>query len=351
MVRNEIVPQGVLSAYGFDAGTIVEAFGSGLIHRTWKVTSGSKEYILQRVNHEVFKDPFAIAHNIRMISDHIDQHHPEYFFIRPLVSEDGDDLIYLEEEGYFRLFPFAAGSHTFDIVESPAQAYEAARQFGKFTRMLEGIDLNRLRITIPYFHDLGFRYQEFRNALTDGNAARIRESKQVTEQLLKHEYIVEQYKNICNDDAFLLRVTHHDTKISNVLFDKNEKGMAVIDLDTVMPGYFISDVGDMMRSYLSPVNEEEKDVSKITVREDFYRAIVRGYRDEMKSVLTAKEDGYFFYSAIFMVYMQALRFLTDHFNNDVYYGARYEGHNLVRARNQAILLEEIIKKKEVLKAI
>jgi Ser/Thr protein kinase RdoA (MazF antagonist) len=350
MMTDVSLPPSVLPAFLLDA-TSVEAFGSGLIHRTWKVNAGRKEYILQKVNHKIFKDPFAIAHNIRTIADHLSKVHPEYFFVRPLLSKDREDLLYLEEEGYFRLFPFVEGSHTIDTVGSPAQAFEAAKQFGKFTRMLEGLDPAQLKVTIPRFHDLGYRYGEFRKALTEGNRDRLNEGQILVEQLLKYDYIVDEYKNICSDASFIRRVTHHDTKISNVLFDENDLGLAVIDLDTVMPGYFISDVGDMMRSYLSPVNEEEADVSRIIVREDFYRAIVEGYRGEMKSLLTKKEEGYFFYSALFMVYMQALRFLTDHLNSDMYYGAKYEGHNLVRARNQVALLEALIKKQAMLRAI
>jgi hypothetical protein len=119
----------------------------------------------------------------------------------------------------------------------------------------------------------------------------------------------------------------------------------VIDLDTVMPGYFISDAGDMMRTYLSPVSEEEKDFAKIDIREDFYRAIVNGYYREMNVALTETEQKYFFYSGCFMIYMQALRFLTDFLNNDIYYGQRYPGHNVVRAGNQVILLQRLLDKK------
>jgi hypothetical protein len=118
-----------------------------------------------------------------------------------------------------------------------------------------------------------------------------------------------------------------------------------------MPGYFISDVGDMMRTYLSPVSEEEKDFSKIEVRDEFYKAIVQGYYSEMKEELTDAEKNYFFYGGKFMIYMQALRFLTDHINGDVYYGAKYEGHNLVRANNQIVLLQELVKKQDHLQKI
>jgi len=122
----------------------------------------------------------------------------------------------------------------------------------------------------------------------------------------------------------------------------------VIDLDTVMPGYFISDVGDMMRTYLSPVSEEEKDFSTISIRNDFFNAIVRGYLDEMSQELSDVEKAHFVYAGKFMIYMQAIRFLTDYLNNDRYYTPRYEGHNYIRAGNQAVLLQKLTEKETVL---
>jgi hypothetical protein len=136
-----------------------------------------------------------------------------------------------------------------------------------------------------------------------------------------------------------------------VLFDANHKGLCVIDLDTVMPGYFISDIGDMMRTYLSPANEEEKDFSKIEIRQEYFESIWKGYMSEMKDELNREEKSHFIYAGEFMIYMQALRFLTDHLNNDVYYGARYEGQNFVRAGNQMQLLKKLMEKEKILSAL
>jgi Ser/Thr protein kinase RdoA (MazF antagonist) len=246
------------------------------------------------------------------------------------------------------MFPFVPGSHSIDVVETPRQAYEAATQFGRFTRLLHGIDVKKLKLTIPCFHDLTLRYEQFLQALEKGNKQRIEESKDLIRSLVSHTDIVTKYGYIKTSSEFKLRVTHHDTKISNVLFDAEGKGLCVIDLDTVMPGYFISDVGDMMRTYLSPVSEEEKEFSKIEVRDEFYKAIVQGYYNEMKDELTVTEKKYFFYSGTFMIYMQALRFATDYLNDDVYYGAKYPRHNLIRAKNQTVLLERLLGKKEQL---
>jgi Ser/Thr protein kinase RdoA (MazF antagonist) len=341
--------QTVLSAYGLeDSETEIQSFGKGLINHTWKITSSGKEYILQRINDNVFKQPMHIAANIKLVKDHLARHHPSYLFVAPLLSKDGNEMFFIEGQGYFRLFPFIKGSHSKEVVETPAQAYEAAIQFGRFTRLLSGIDLDKFRITIPDFHNLSLRYQQFNNALKYGNKERIARAKDLIDSLVQQADIARTYEKIKSDPGFHFRVIHHDTKISNILFDENDKGLCVIDLDTMMPGYFTSDVGDMMRTYLSPANEEEKDMGKIEVRDEFYKAIVNGYLDEMKDELTPMEKKYFFYSGRLMIYMQALRFLADYINDDVYYGASYPEHNLVRARNQFTLLAHLQQKEPVL---
>jgi Ser/Thr protein kinase RdoA (MazF antagonist) len=162
--------------------------------------------------------------------------------------------------------------------------------------------------------------------------------------------IADEFQALTKTGELKKRVTHHDTKISNVLFDEHDKGLCVIDLDTVMSGYFISDVGDMMRTYLSPVSEEESDFSKIEVRDEYFDAILGGYLGEMKDELTDLEKTLFVYAGKYMIYMQALRFLTDHLNKDRYYGAKYPGHNLVRANNQIDLLNKLIEKEDRLLA-
>jgi Ser/Thr protein kinase RdoA (MazF antagonist) len=335
----------VLPAYGLkEEGLGIEPFGSGLINHTWKVTTPGQAYILQRVNEAVFHQPEDIAHNVRLIADHLQQHHPDYLFVAPVVAENGCDLIYVEGKGYFRLFPFVEGSHSINVVQTPGQAYEAARQFGRFTRLLSGLDAGQLKTTIPSFHDLALRYLQFQLAVDKRDSTRLEESAELITFLTRHSGIVNEYEQIKQSPRFRLRVTHHDTKISNVLLDQQGRGLCVIDLDTVMPGYFISDVGDMMRTYLSPVSEEERDFDKIIIRDDYYKAIVEGYCREMQDELTSVERQHFFYAGRFMIYMQALRFLTDHLNGDVYYGARYTGHNFIRAANQVTLLQRLMEK-------
>ena len=334
----------VLPLYGINNTATVQSFGSGLIHNTWKINDQSKEYILQRINHEVFKQPSFIADNITGIASWLEKNHPEYCFVAPVKTKDGESTVHIAGEGYFRVFPFVKESHTHDTAQTPQQAFEAAKQFGSFTRVLNDFSVENLKITLPDFHNLAYRYSQFEEAVSSGNRSRVNESEKTIHYLYSHNDILSTYQQIISDKDFKLRVTHHDTKINNVLFDKDEKGICVIDLDTVMPGYFISDVGDMMRTYLSPVSEEEKNFDKISVRENFFYAIARGYLEEMGNELSQAEIDHFVYSGLFMTYMQSLRFLTDHLNNDTYYGASYPGHNYIRAMNQVTLLQRLFEK-------
>ncbi|MEN9548113.1 MAG: hypothetical protein RIR12_704 [Bacteroidota bacterium] len=333
----------VLEAFGIAAqNAFTIPIGQGLINKTWKVTTGDKHYILQKINTQVFATPKKIALNIELIDEYIKQTMPSYFFVSPLKTQKGESILFIDDE-YYRIFPFVQGSHTITATGTAAQAYEAARQFGRFTKVLGHFNVNKLQLTIPSFHDLTLRYNQFEFAVKNGNPERIVNAKKLIQDLFAFADIVKQYEAIKSNRTFKLRVTHHDTKISNVLFDEKNNGICVIDLDTIMPGYFISDVGDMMRTYLCTATEEETDFPKIDVRQSFYKAIQAGYMEEMNGMLTQTEIAAFHYAGQFMIYMQALRFATDYLQTDIYYGSHYPNHNLNRALNQVTLLKQYIR--------
>jgi Ser/Thr protein kinase RdoA (MazF antagonist) len=338
----------IFNEFGIEPNAAVKPFGSGLINNTWLIGEREKEFILQRINQNIFKTPLDIATNIHLVCDHFKNQHPSYLFPCPRKTIAGDNMAFIENEGYFRIFPFIKNSHTVDVVSSPSQAYEAAKQFGRFTNLLSGFPVDKLKITLPDFHNLPLRYSQFETAIKEGDKERIKQSAAMISFMKDQQEVVSISEQIRNNPAFKKRVTHHDSKINNVLFDDNNKGLCVVDLDTVMPGYFISDFGDMMRTYLSPVSEEEKDISKIEIREEYFKAIAEGYLSEMEKELTTVEKRYLVYAGKFMVYMQALRFLTDYLNNDIYYGSKYEGQNFIRANNQGCLLKKIIEKEKTL---
>ena len=330
----------ILSQYFPDAASYhVALFGNGLIHKTYTVSKASSPaYILQEVNIGVFKTPLDIASNLDALSNFLHQNGKEVFYPTPLSTLKGDPYA-IDSGSFYRLTPFVKGTHTLDACTSAEQAYEAALQFGKFTAAFKGMDVSILKPTIPKFHDLTFRWQQFTEAMHHGNKERIQLAAKAIEQIQDDFSIVSRYQSIVSSSHFLQRVTHHDTKISNVLLNEQGKGVCVIDLDTVMPGLLISDLGDMFRTYLSPGNEEETDLSQVFVRPDFHKAIAAGYLEHMKDLLNKEELDAINYAGQFMIYMQALRFLTDFLNNDTYYGIKYPLNNYNRTINQLSLLD------------
>ena len=342
----------VLSGFGLKENDCsISVFGNGLINQTWKLTSRDQEWLLQRINHRVFTSPLKIMDNLRLLSEYFRENHPGYLFVGPVDTIDGLNYI-KERDDYYRLFPFIKNSYSCDTVYKPSLAFGASAQFGKFTRLLASFDPARLHVTLPDFHNLSLRYQQFFLAVKKGNSRRMGECKEIIAYLESQEEIVTIFEHIKLDPSFRSRVIHHDAKINNVLFDRsNDRGLCVIDLDTVMGGYFISDVGDMLRTYLSPAGEEDADFSRIEIREDYFSEIVKGYLGEMNSGLSAFEKQHFVYAGKFAIYMQALRFLTDYLLDDIYYHITQEHQNLSRAKNQIVLLKRFLEKEAGLNKI
>lgn len=315
-------------------------FGTGLIHRTYLVSKNNEPvYILQEINTAVFKSPETIAENLESLSEFLNNRNQQVFFPVNLKTLSGNSYC-INQGNYYRLTKFVAGSHSIDFCATPNDAFEAAMQFGKFTAAFKDFDVQKIKPSIPQFHDLSFRWKQFSDSLTNGNKDRIIFAEKEISQIQQEYHLVQKFDEISISTYFKQRVTHHDTKISNVLFDERGKGICVIDLDTVMPGYFISDLGDMFRTYLAFSSEEEVDFTKIIVRPDFYKALVHGYLENMSDQMTPEEIDQIDYAGEFMIYMQALRFLTDFLNDDIYYGTKYELNNYNRTINQLVLLEQ-----------
>jgi Ser/Thr protein kinase RdoA (MazF antagonist) len=331
----------IADEYHWTVDASLTSIGSGLINETWKIDDGSNTYILQKMNQHVFLIPEAIDSNLCVLKEYLNTHQPEYFLPFPIITREGLSLV-KTDCGYYRAFKYVNESITHDVLVSPDMAYEAAKQFGLFTAKLSGFNISRLKSTIPDFHNLPLRYRLFSEACKNGNKERIQKASATIRCLLEKENIVKKYEAFVSHREAMIRVTHHDTKISNVLFNHSGKAICVIDLDTVMPGYYTSDIGDMLRTYVCPVSEEESDLSKISIRNDFIQAIKEGYFYSMDHFLSSFEKEHFLDSGLFMIYMQALRFMTDYLENDRYYGAKYPEHNFNRARNQLTLLDMLI---------
>lgn len=343
----------ILLAYGFTLKTVkLQQIGSGHINRTYLLsTQHHKKFILQQINTSVFKDPHAIANNVKAVADYLKIHHPNYLFPTPISTLTGKLMFHFEDD-YWRLLPFVDDTTAYDTLSDPKQAYEAAKQFGKLSKLLNKFDTSLLKPTIPGFHDLAWRYEQFTFALSKADKHLKAEAKQQIETALHHHYIVDYYKSFEHSKSFPNRVMHHDSKISNVLLNTvNFDGVCVIDLDTLMPGKFISDLGDMMRTYLCAFSENETDLSKITIRLAYFEATIKGYLSEMASILTDTEKELILFSGKYIIYMQALRFLTDYLNGNVYYPIAYPEQNLDRAKNQFKLLNELFENEKILQDI
>ena len=337
----------ILSKFGLNHCPFIKQLGNGLINNTWLVECQAGEsFILQRINQHVFKNPEIIGQNIDLVYTFLKENYPDYLFPSLIYSTSGKDFVRDNSGGYYRLFNYIKNSHTVEVVDSPDLAFQSAKAFGKLTRLLAPVDLNRVKLTLNNFHNLSFRYEEFFWAYNRASDERREMAKTAVQFLGENRSISLEYEILKKDPAFKLRITHHDTKISNVLLDPNNQVLCVIDLDTLMPGYFISDLGDMIRTYVSPVSEEEKDFSLIQIRPDFLEAILEGYLSEMDSELSSLEKKHLLYAGKFMIYMQAMRFTTDFLNQDIYYETHYPNHNLNRAMNQITLFKELIAHKD-----
>jgi Ser/Thr protein kinase RdoA (MazF antagonist) len=334
--------QAVLDAFGLSlADYKCERITTGHINFTYKLT-GSKSFILQRINKNVFKKPEAIANNIRFAANHLAINHPEYFFSSNIPDKNGRELVYDDEGFPWRLFPYIDNTITINKISSDDEAFRAAEGFGRLTANLWNCEARLFEETIPKFHDLSLRFDQFNEAFENCPEARKETAKKSIAQALNYSYLVDEFNELIQSKKLSLHVMHNDTKINNILFDKSSKQVvSVIDLDTLMPGYFIYDLGDMIRTFVSPVDEEEKDLTKIVFRSNVYKAVINGYFNAMNGCLSNEEKTLAPLAGFMMTYIMALRFLTDYLNGDIYYQTHYEGQNLVRAQNQFYLLSTL----------
>jgi Phosphotransferase enzyme family len=330
----------IIRTFGLDPSRFVaQPISSGHIHKTYKLT-GSPSFVLQRVNKNVFVQPEVIAENLRQASSYLRRTHPDYRFLTAIENSRGKTLSY-DDEGYpWRLFPFIENTVALDQVTTEKEAYSAASAFGTLTQYLDGIDILLFEPTIPQFHDLSYRYGQFEEAIENSIPERKKEAKEAVQICMEFGWLVKHYQSFIREGILTERITHNDTKINNVLLDASSRqAVCVIDLDTLMPGYFIYDIGDMIRTFVSPVSEEEKDVNKIGFRNEIYEALVEGYLFGLGDHLTLEERKLIPFSGQMMTYIMALRMLSDFLVGDKYYHTAYPQQNLVRARNQLRLLE------------
>ncbi|WP_027137018.1 phosphotransferase enzyme family protein [Gaetbulibacter saemankumensis] len=322
---------------------------SGHINDTYLITTKEKPYfVLQRINHGVFKDVPGLINNKVVVSSHIQKKLEDKSIKKQqrgvlAFEKTHDGLSYYKDEdgNYWNLMYFIDKSVTYETVSSEKIAYEGGKLMGKFLRLTEDFDANQLIEVIPKFHDMSFRYWQFEESLKVATEERLKDAKGYIElvESLKDEMHILQ--NLKESGAIRIRVTHNDTKISNVLFNKKNKGLCVIDTDTVMPGIVHYDFGDAIRTICNTAAEDETNLDLVEFNFDYYKAYTKGFLKKMKTSLNDIELKYLPLGAKTMIFIMALRFLTDYLNGDIYYKIKYPEHNFDRAKNQFKLLESL----------
>ncbi|WP_186757104.1 phosphotransferase enzyme family protein [Echinicola salinicaeni] len=340
----ESVFDDILVDYG-QQGVIanIKRYGSGHIHQTYLIDSNSKQFILQNFNTSVFPFPDRIAKNLKVVNKHLEGKILDFNLVLPMKTAKGALFSSVDQSAY-RLFPFIAGE-CIDKVSSSEQAYLAAKAFGGFVKACIGINTNDLEEVIEGFHNLSLRFRQFENALKETNIELHAEAQELVAFFQRQVLLVRKYKHY--EETLPLRVTHNDTKINNVIYDKGfAKINAVIDLDTVMPGYIFYDFGDLVRTVSCTEEEASLDWDKIDVDLDKYASLLKGFVAALGNDLSEEEKNSLPFGGEMMACIMGLRFLTDYLNGNIYYPIEYPEHNFHRAKNQALLLKALQNKRE-----
>jgi Phosphotransferase enzyme family len=331
------------------SGQLVGAipYGSGHINDSYCATFYHADmpvrYILQRINQTIFKDPVAVMENIQRVTSYlaarVSSEPDRHRLVLTLVPARDEKAWYVDVDGnHWRAYRFIEQAHTYDAVESPNQAFQAAKAFGRFQELLVHFPSPPLHETLPDFHHTPKRFMALEQAIASDFAKRAIIAKQEIEFALKRKSIA----SVLLDANLPQRIAHNDTKFNNVLLDDvTGEGICVIDLDTVMPGLVLHDFGDMVRTTTSPTQEDERDLSRVTMQFSMFEALVRGYLASTGSFLTTAEKQHLVSSSKLMTFEQGIRFLTDYLMGDVYYKVRRDKHNLDRCRTQFKLFESI----------
>ena len=324
----------------------VTPFGDGLINATYRVydTKGEPKYILQRINHFVFKQVDVLQQNIQSVTGHIRKklaagnESDIDRKVLTLIPASGGKLYHFDGENYWRIYNFIANSRTLTRL-TPQSARLAGGMFGNFQYMLSDLPETEVTESIPGFHNMPLRLEQLEQALDEDKAGRAKGVKHITAELesRKEKYCIQEV--LYKEEKLPKRINHCDTKLNNILFDEGGTPLCVVDLDTVMPGFVLSDFGDFARTGGNNAPEDEPDLPKISLNKEVITGYADGYLSKASRFLTDTEAGLLSYGPSLMTYMQTVRFFTDYLNGDVYYKTAHAQHNLQRTNAQLRLLQ------------
>ena len=330
-------------------------YGEGHINDTYRIKcqepdGRTNQYILQRINTNIFKEPVNLIENIFNVTKHI----------RGKIEESGGDVMketlnlveandgkyytVEEEGGFYRAYNFIEGARTYQVVESRGDFYKSGQALGRFQKHLSDFESSRLHETIKDFHNTEKRFADFKQSIEEDKFKRVEECREEVAFFLKREEDTKIINRLVREGKLPLRVTHNDTKYNNVMIDdKTREAICLLDLDTVMPGVSLYDFGDSIRSGATTAEEDEKDLSKVNFDLGLFEAYTKGYLDTARGFLTKKEVEFLPFSARIMTFECGMRFLKDYIDGDIYYKVGYGRHNLNRARNQVKLVKDMEK--------
>lgn len=344
----------ILSKFNIESG--IKKYGNGHINSTY--CTGAPKCILQRINTTVFKNPYELMENIENVTNYIRKKveerggNPDRETLTVIKAVDGKNLYKADDENYFRVYKFIDGTKTVEDDKTYDDLYNAGVGFGRFQNMLDDFPTEILHDTIVDFHNTPKRVEALKKAIEEDKAGRAAEVKDEIEFALECASFADVVTSKIESGEIPVRVTHNDTKINNILFDeKSGEAVAVIDLDTVMPGSALYDFGDTLRMGASTAAEDEADLSIVNFDIDAFEAFARGFLSETKDVLNKTEIELLPFSAKLLTYECGIRFLTDYLDGDVYFKTHRPGHNLDRARNQFKLVKEMAENEEKMSAV
>ena len=331
-----------------DKITVVEPFGNGHINDTYiaKNSEGKAKYILQRINHHIFKDVDILQNNIHIVTSHIREKLTtcgETEIDRKVLTffpANNGKFYHFDGENYWRVCLYIPDSRTCEEV-NPEFSFEAGKAFGRFQKMLSDLPEGIIGEVIPNFHNMEFRLEQFNEAINSNIAGRLDEAQKLVDALLVRSDIYCIQERLYKAGKLKKRINHCDTKVNNILFDEAGKVLCVIDLDTVMPGFVLSDIGDFIRTACNTGAEDDENLDRIQVNMEIFKAYTRGYMETAKDFLSPLEIRMLPYGGRLLTYMQTVRFLTDYLNGDTYYKIHSPKHNWQRSLAQFKFLREL----------
>ena len=328
----------------------INPLGNGLINDTYKVTTtGGPSYVLQRINHNIFKDVDLLQDNIVKVTSHIRRkleaegiQEVDRKVLNFITLKDSSKTYCFDGDSYWRISLFIDDAYTYETV-NPEYSYYAGRSFGQFQAMLADIP-DTLGEPIPDFHNMELRARQLDEAVAADAAGRMAEEEvqSILKEILAYRDEMCKAERMYRDGVLPKRICHCDTKVNNMLFDADGQVLCVIDLDTVMPSFVFSDFGDFLRTAANKVAEDDPRIEMVEFDMEIFKAFAKGYLESASVFLTPNEKENLPYAAALFPYMQAVRFFADYINGDAYYKIKYDEHNLVRTRNQMALFRSVM---------